>query len=335
MVDKKIIKSSQFLINCVHYSSNHAILDSNDRSFMKKINLIIGIINLFVFGALLLSFESNEEVNNVGIDIKSNYQVGALQMPSKLTFAGETVPMNDIDVRERMDRELLINTYWHSSTLISIKRSSRYFPIIEKILAKNDIPEDFKYLALIESGFDAHAASSAGAVGFWQFLKATGKECGLEINEDVDERKHIEKSTEAACVYLKKAYKKLGSWSLVAGSYNAGVRRIQTQLDAQKVDNYYDLYLNSETSRYLFRVLAIKEVLNSPSKYGFNITKRDLYLDYDYEIMEVDNSIEDLTEFAIEHKTTYKMLKILNPWLKQPWLRNSTNKHYQIKVVSK
>jgi len=302
---------------------------------MKKIHLLLGGINILVLVALLLSFDSDNELTEVGINSKYNYQVGALQIPSKMTFAGEEVPIMDMEVRERLDRELLINTYWHSATLLSIKRSSRYFPIIEKILKKNDIPEDFKYLALIESGFDPHATSGAGAVGFWQFLKATGKECGLEINEDVDERRHIEKSTQAACVYLKKAYTRLGSWSLVAGSYNAGVHRIRKQLEAQKVDNYYDLYLNSETSRYMFRILAMKEVLNNPTKYGFNINKRDLYSSYDYETIYVDSDVEDLTQFAKDNETTYKMLKVLNPWLKQPWLRNSKKKCYEIKVASK
>lgn len=331
MVDKKVRKLSQKLCSCVEQLRYTTIYDSKSE-FMKKINILIGLLNVIVLTVLLLSFETKEEVSNVGVDTKYNYQVGALQIPSKLTFAGESVPLEDIDVRERLDRELLINTYWHSSTLLSIKRSSRYFPTIERILAENNIPEDFKYLALIESAFDPHAASHAGAVGYWQFLKATGKECGLEINEDVDERKHLEKSTQAACVYLKKAYQKLGSWSLVAGSYNAGVRRIQKQLDAQNVDNYYDLYLNSETSRYMFRILAMKEVLNSPSKYGFKITKRDLYSGYEFNTVEIDTDVEDLIKFANEHNTTYKMLKVLNPWLRQTWLRNSTKKKYDIKV---
>ena len=295
---------------------------------MKKSNITLGIINLLLLSAMLISFSLDETYENT----KTTYQVGPWKIPAHLNFANESVPLHDIDVKERFDKEMLINTYWHSATLLNIKKANRYFPVIEPILAQNNIPDDFKYLAVIESGLDPNIKSPSGALGIWQIMKATGKELGLEINQEVDERKHIEKSTHAACEYLQKAYEKFGSWSLVASSYNAGISRINKQLNTQKVDSYYDLYLNAETSRYIFRILALKEVLNNPQKYGFKYLKKDLYPTYKYKEIEINTGIEDIPEWAKEKGTTYKMLKVLNPWLKEPYLTNSSGKTYKIKL---
>lgn len=297
---------------------------------MKKFNITLGLLNLAILSAMLISFSLDD---NDDFDAeKTTYQVGPWKIPNYLNFSNESVPMNDIDVKERFDKEMLINTYWHSATLLNIKKANRYFPIIEPILAENEVPDDFKYLAVIESGLDPNSRSPSGALGLWQIMKATGKELGLEINNEVDERKHIEKATQAACNYLKKAYKKFGSWTLVASSYNAGVSRINKQLNTQHVDSYYDLYLNSETSRYLFRILALKEVLNNPQKYGFKYSKKDLYPTYKYKEIEISTSIKDIPSWAKENGTTYKMLKVLNPWLKEPYLTNSSSKLYKIKL---
>lgn len=300
---------------------------------MKKTNIALSTINFLILSVLLISFSSNSE-EDYDTRQESLYHVAPCKIPSVLNFANEAVPMNDIDVKERFDKEILINTYWHSATLLNIKKANRYFPIIEPILKAEGIPDDFKYLAVIESGLDPNIKSPSGALGLWQIMKTTGKELGLEINSEVDERKNIEKSTHAACKYLLKAYDKFGSWSLVASSYNAGISRINKLLSAQHVDSYYDLYLNSETSRYIFRILALKEVLNNPTKYGFKYSKRDLYTGYDFKTVEVNSKIEDLPQWAKEKGTTYKMLKLLNPWLIKPYLTNPNGKKYQIKIPS-
>lgn len=325
-MNQKDIILRRLVINLLEIKSKHKIKNFD----MKKLNIAIGVLNFIILSIMLISFSSDS--NGEYGDKKTTYQVGPWNIPTHLNFAGEAVPMNDIDVKERFDKEMLINTFWHSATLLNIKKTNRYFPIIEPILKKHGIPEDFKYLAVIESGLDPNIKSPAGALGVWQIMKVTGKELGLEINSEVDERKHIEKSTEAACKYLNKAYKKFNSWTLVASSYNAGVSRINKQLVKQEADNYYDLYLNSETSRYLFRILALKEVLNNPNKYGFKYSKRDLYPTYKTKEVEIKEGIQNLPKWAKENGTTYKMLKVLNPWLKEPYITNSSKKTYKIKL---
>ena len=284
---------------------------------------IFSIIVLMGFLFTVLSSGKYNEERKV-------YEVGPWKTPKQLIFAGEHAPLNDLDVREKFDREILINTYWHSQTLLLIKKANRWFPLIESLLRQHNIPEDFKYLAVIESGMDPNAKSPAGAVGFWQILKGTGKELGLTINSEIDERKNIEKSTKAACKYFQKAFKEFESWALVAASYNAGIPRIKRQLEKQKVDSYYDLYLNTETSRYVYRILAIKEVLNNLKKYGFNISSNDLYTPYNVKHIQVSGSIESLPDFAKEHNTNYKTLKILNPWLTNTSLKNPENNRFTI-----
>ena len=280
--------------------------------------------SLIVVFYSLNSFSTNEE--------RTTYKVGAWETPRYLSFAGEVVPINDIDVREKFDREILINTYWHSQSLLLIKRTSRWFPIIEPILKEHGIPNDFKYLAVIESGLDLNARSPSGAVGFWQFLKGTGKEYGLRINSEIDERRHLIKSTIAASKYLKNAKEKLGNWTLAASGFNAGVPKIKKQMERQKAKSYSALYLNTETSRYVYRILALKEVLNNMYKYGFDIKKEDLYMPYQTKDVIVSGSIKSIPDFAKEHRTNYKMLKILNPWLMKTYLSNPDSLDYTILI---
>lgn len=263
---------------------------------------------------------------------RQNYSIHALAMPQQLSFAGEDVPMHLSYVRESYDRELLVNTYWQSSTLLLIKRANRYFPIIEPILEAEGLPADFKYLALIESGFMERAVSPAGAAGVWQFLAGAARDYGLEVNNEIDERYHLEKSTAAACRYLKNSYERLGSWTLSAASYNAGVRGITRQVERQKTDNYYELLLAEETMRYVFRILAIKEILSRPQEFGFHLGDDDLYAPIATYDVEVNGSIEDFADFAKEHGATYRELKDLNPWLRETSLVNKAKKTYILKL---
>jgi len=255
----------------------------------------------------------------------------SLELPSELYFAGERVPLEIPDVAERLDRELHINTYWHSSTIFLIKQAHRWLPQIEEILKENGIPDDFKYLTAIEGGF-ANAVSPANAVGFWQILSTSGKENGLEITKYVDERYDPLKSTEAASKYLKKAYDKFGSWTSAAASYNRGMAGLQRAMDDQNVNSYYDLLLNDETSRYVFRILAIKEIIEHPEKYGFNINEKHLYDQEKLHYVEVSDDIDDLVVFAQEQGINYKLLKRHNPWLRQDNLKVKRDKVYRIAI---
>lgn len=258
-----------------------------------------------------------------------------VDLPEKLEFAGEKVPLEYYDVRENLDRELLSTVYFHSQTIRYIKNMPRYFSIIEPILKSNDIPQDFKYLCVAESGFDPKAVSPAKAVGLWQLLESAAKENGLEINTEIDERYHIEKSTQAACRILKSAYQKFGSWSLVAASYNGGRAGLDQKITAQKVKNYYDLLFVEETSRYVFRILALKMVMEDPDKYGFRIDKKQLYPVIETNTVEVKGPVTDLAAFAIEKGITYKTLKMFNPWLRETFLKNPTRKTYILKIPEK
>ena len=254
--------------------------------------------------------------------------------PSKLDFAGENTPLQLDDVRERFDRELLVNVNLHASTILAIKRAHRAFPIIEPILKKNGIPDDFKYLAVIESGL-VNAVSSAGARGIWQFMPETAKERGMEVNDNVDQRYDLAKSTQAACSYLLNAKAKLGSWTLAAASYNGGMAGVNKQIVIQKVSNYYDLLLTEETYRYVFRILALKEIMNNPVKYGYTIAKNEMYSGLPTRKIEVDSSISDLADFAKAQGINYKILKIHNPWLRETKLINAEGKKYQIEIPLK
>ncbi len=248
------------------------------------------------------------------------------------TFAGERLPIDNFDVRERLERELIVNAYWHSSTLMALKNATRYFPAIESILRKHHIPDDFKYLVVAESNF-RHVTSPAGAKGFWQFLKSTAQDYGLEVNGEVDERYHLEKATEAACKYFQKLYDRFGSWTLVAAAYNMGPSTLAREMTIQQMDNYYDLNLSEETNRYIFRIVALKEILTHPEQFGFELDTQARYAPLtNYSIVRVDSSISSLGAFAKQHGTTYRMLKIYNPWLRSYQLTNRVGKIYQIRI---
>ncbi|GAA4322188.1 lytic transglycosylase domain-containing protein [Pontixanthobacter gangjinensis] len=308
---------------------------------MKILKSAVLLVGLFTICAVSINAVQQEDGGSAGKtkmekddtnkSVADSYKIQALPMPENLEFAGEEVPLEDPDIYERMDRELLVNTYWQSNALLLMKRANKYFPVIEPILEKEGVPDDFKYLAVIESGL-TQAVSPARAVGFWQIMEGTGKDYGLEINDNVDERYHIEKSTRVAADYLKKAKERFGSWTLAAASYNAGQYGVDKQLDRQKVGDYYDLLLGEETGRYVFRILALKEIMNHPQKYGFNFDKEDLYKHIPVEKVKVDTVVKDFPDFAAKFGINYKTLKIHNPWLRDDHLKNASRKVYYIDI---
>ena len=249
----------------------------------------------------------------------------------KMDFAGEEVPTFMADVQERLDKEMITNMNYHTNTTLVIKRANKVFPIIEPILAKYGVPDDFKYLAVIESSL-VNAVSPAGARGVWQFMPATAKENGMEVSDEVDERYHLEKSTEAACKYLVSAKEKFGSWTLAAASYNGGMNGISRKMEEQEVSDYYDLLLTEETSRYVFRILALKEIMSKSQKYGFSIPNESLYYSVPTKKIVIDSSITDLAKFAKTQGVNYKILKIHNPWLRDKKLTVTTGKKYEIEI---
>ena len=295
---------------------------------MKFTNKFITIIAV-IFASSIFVFATNYRKKDKITDEKF-----AINLPSKIDFSGEETPLKIADVAERLDRELLVNINAHASTILNIKRANRAFPVIEPILKKNGVPDDFKYLAVIESGL-VNAVSPAGARGIWQFMPDTAKERGMEVSENVDQRYDLEKSTQAACSYLLSAKGKFGSWTLAAASYNGGMTGVNKQIGIQKVSTFYDLLLTEETSRYIFRILALKEIMKNPVKYGFTIASEDLYQTLPTRKIEIDSSITDLADFAKSQGINYKILKIHNPWLRETKLVNDTGKKYQIEIPLK
>ncbi|RZJ67786.1 MAG: lytic transglycosylase domain-containing protein [Flavobacterium sp.] len=288
----------------------------------QKISLIAVIALASSFLIYGVSTDTKKEILKEGT---------AMYFPTQVDFAGEPTPLNISDVRERFDRELLVNANLDATTLLILKRANRAFPIIEPILAKNGVPDDFKYLAVIESGL-VNAVSPAGARGVWQFMPETAKEKGMEVNETVDERYHLEKSTEAACRYLLDAKAKFGNWTLAAASYNGGMGGVNKQITFQKVSNYYDLLLTDETARYVFRILALKEIMKNPALYGFTIAPEEMYPLLPTRKIDVDSSIVDLATFAQSQGINYKILKIHNPWLRDRKLPNAARKKYTLEI---
>jgi len=288
---------------------------------MKGIKKVALLLTIALVGVVLINASAivgetkKEETNSI----------------ANLNFCGEKVPLNLADVHERFDKELTINKNLHSSTELVMKRANKMFPVMEPILKKYGVPDDFKYLAVIESKLE-NAVSSAGARGIWQFMPATAKEYNMEVNDFVDERYHLEKSTEAACKYLLAAKQKFGSWTLAAASYNGGMGGVTKQQDRQKMSNYYDLLLTEETSRYVFRIIAMKEIMQNPAKYGYDIPQNELYKMINTKKVEVNTSIENLADWAIEQGINYKILKVHNPWLRDITLKNSTGKTYTIEI---
>ena len=299
---------------------------------MKTIKNLLAVIGLISLAAVLIyAVQDAPSDENLEKKIINDYNVYALNVPTDLEFAGEAVPLENPDILERMDRELLVNTYWQSNGLLMFKRANKYFPIIEPILKKNGVPEDFKYLAVIESGLQ-NVTSPAGAKGFWQIMRTTGRENGLEINSNVDERYNLELATEVACKYLLTAKERFGSWTLAAASYNAEMAGISRRLNEQGVDDYYDLLLGEETGRYLFRIIALKEILNNPDHYGFNFRYKDLYSAVPTFKVEVDTAVTDFVDFAGRFGINYKILKLHNPWLREKHLNNKSRKKYLIEI---
>ena len=253
-------------------------------------------------------------------------------VPSSVPFCGKLIDITRYDMREAYDRELSSFTYFHSTTMLLIKRANRYFPVIEPILKANGIPDDFKYLMVIESNLNSIARSPAGAAGLWQFMPTTGREFGLEVNENVDERYHIEKATVAACKYFKQAYAKYGDWIAVSAAYNAGQARISSQLEKQLASHAMDLWLVEETSRYMFRLLAAKEIFSNPQRYGFLLKREHLYPPIPYKEVTVSTPINDLSEYAKKQGITYAQLRDANPWLRETSLKNRSGKSYVLHI---
>ena len=302
---------------------------------MRKIKIVSTIAARCLAGGLLIFSASCKNPNTELVQkevVKKEAKVH--YFPEKIDFAGEEAPLKIADVKERFDRELIVNTNYHSYTILALKRANRAFPVIEPILKKNGVPDDFKYLAVIESGL-VNVVSKAGARGVWQFMPETAREIGLEVNTNVDERYHLEKSTQAACDFLLNAKAKFGSWTLAAASYNRGLVGIKKLLDFQKETNYYDLYMNEETGRYLFRIMALKEIMKNPPKFGFEVNKEDKYEMIPTKKVTIDYSITNLVAFAKRQGINYKILKIHNPWLRETKLINTTGKTYQIEIPLK
>ncbi|UAB80329.1 lytic transglycosylase domain-containing protein [Marixanthomonas sp. SCSIO 43207] len=302
-------------------------------SFLSKIGL--GAILFAVSGLCVNAVQDPPTNERLEKNLVNDYNIYALPLPETMDFAGEPVPLDEPDIRERLDRELLVNTYWQSNGLLIIKRANKYFPIIEPLLEKYGLPDDFKYLAVAESALENNS-SPAGAAGFWHFLSSTGREYGLEINDYVDERYNLELATKVAAEYLKKSKERFGSWTLAAAAYNAGNYGVSKQIDRQKADNdYYDILLNNETSRYVFRILAFKEILSNPKKYGFNYREKDLYQPVPTYKVKVDTAVTDFPAFAKQFGINYKILKIHNPWLRETYLKNASRKEYMIEIPEK
>jgi hypothetical protein len=306
-------------------------------TFFKKSVFTLGIVTLtlgsYIGITSFIAIEKNNPIkSNPEKSFENDYNVFAIDLPEQIDFAGERTPLEINEVKERLDRELLVNTYWQSNALLLIKRTNKYFPIIEPILKEYGIPDDFKYLAVAESGLE-HVVSPAGATGFWQIMKGTAQDYGLEVNNNVDERYHIEKATRVACEYLKNSKERFGSWTLAAASYNAGNAGISRELKRQEVDDYYDLLLNPETSRYVFRIIALKHILSNAEDFGFHYEEKDLYKIEPVKTVEIDSAVSDFVRFAEKFDMTYKTLKIHNPWLRDKHLDNYSKKVYKIKVI--
>jgi len=293
--------------------------------------IFIPLFVLLVSAFVLLAFSNKISKDRKLSNPENGYNIYAIEIPEVLDFCGESMPIHTPDIRERIDRELLVNTYWQSNGLLMFKRAKRYFPIIEPILKKYNIPDDFKYLVVIESGLD-NVRSPAGASGFWQILKGTAREHGLEVNVSIDERYNLEKSTVVACEYLQDAYDKFGNWTMAAASYNMGKNGARRKIEKQGSNNYYNLFLNSETARYVFRIIAVKEIMENPRKYGFMFRKKDMYTMPNYTTVEVDSTIVDLADFAKKNGINYKLLKQFNPWLRSTSLPDKSRKKYILKI---
>lgn len=299
------------------------------KTILTALVLFSSIVIILSIALGFKGFGSNRDVQKQAMD--TIYGIKSFKIPDMVAFAGEKMPLENFDTKESLEREILISAYRHSSTILIIKRANRYFPMIEKILKKNNIPDDFKYMVAAESEY-SNMVSPAGATGFWQIMPETGKEEGMEINSVVDERYDVEKSTQFACDYFLRSYEKYGSWTLAAASYDGGRAGIDEQIEIQNQTNYYDLLLNEETARYIFRVVAYKLIISDPERYGFSISRNELYPEVKFYEVKVDSAITSFSDFAKKFGTNYKLLKLLNPWLRKPYLLQKPNKEYMIKI---
>ena len=303
---------------------------------MKKLSIIAIIMASLAIAGEAFIFathkENSEELHKQAI--RSDYRVYAPSIPDTLSFCGERVPLNLFYVREGLDRELVSNMYYQSSTLFNIKRAARVFPTIERILKEEHVPMDMKYLCVIESGLQ-NVTSPAGANGYWQFMKPTGQKYGLEITDEVDMRNDLEASTRAACRYLKDLKRRFGGWTEAAAAYNCGENGLDRRLTNQQQTSYYELRLNQETQRYVYRILALKLILQHPQDYGFYVRRCDTYPELPYEEIQLTGQNVDLVQFAVDHGTSYKMLRTLNPWLISDKLKNKADKSYTVRIPTK
>jgi membrane-bound lytic murein transglycosylase D len=280
------------------------------------------LLALFLFTQL--AFNKKDELITL--------QWHAPSLPEKLDFAGEAVPLDRWDVEQRLDREVLLNFYTQGNILLLLKMSNRYFPIISERLKANGVPDDFKYLCVAESNLQSAALSRSNAVSFWQFLNGTAPGFGLEVNSEVDERYDLSKATDAACSYLKQAYAKFGNWTAAAASYNCGQAGYNNMAVQQRTKNYYDLVLPEETNRYLFRILAFKYLLTNAEDLGFKLKDEEKYQSVPARMVHIESSIADLVQFAIDNGTTYKMLRVMNPWIRGRSLTIKGGKTYDIRL---
>jgi membrane-bound lytic murein transglycosylase D len=302
---------------------------------MFKINFKNGAVLIFIMTFSISSFaqssryKSSSDITENEKSVNTASRVYAPQVPNTYTLFGEKVPLNLVDVHDRFDRELIVNTYMQGSTIQIIKQMGRWMPLIEARLKANGVPDDFKYLAVAESALQ-QAVSKVGASGFWQFMKSTGPSYNLEINDNVDERYNVIKATDAACKYLKDAYNKFGNWTAAAASYNCGMGGMNGAMNSQGVSNFYDVLLPEETMRYIFRIMALKYILENPSRSGYMIDPSDMYKPYKTKVMQVNYSIPSLVNFALDNKTNYKTIKLYNPWLRDKSLHTMPGKTYEL-----
>jgi membrane-bound lytic murein transglycosylase D len=298
----------------------------------KRILIALSFAAAVILLVVFMNFSANKPDSDSDYQkaFYKNYKIFSVEIPDSIDLAGEKVETNRFDVREGIDKELLINTYWQSQTILLMKRAYRWFPVIEPILKQNGIPEDFKYLAVAESGLTNNLVSPAGAAGMWQFMKESAVKYGMEVNDNVDERYNVEKATIAACKYIKEAYAIYKSWTMAAASYNVGIGSLSASIKQQDAASYYDLYLNTETARYVYRIIALKLILSNPKDYGFYLRLIDLYPPIPTYTVEVDSSVKNLVGFAEDYHLNYKLLKEFNQWIRKSTLENAAGKKYFI-----
>lgn len=293
--------------------------------FLVPVSLAVNVVLVL----MILASATPDDKNNAA---KPEIRYESVYMPKKVSFAGEPMPLDLYYVKEALERELLSNAYFHSQTIRFIKMAPRFFPVIEPILREHGIPDDFKYLALAESNFDPRAVSPARAVGLWQLMEGTAKDYGLEVDDEVDERYHIEKATGVACEYLKDAHEKFGNWTSVAAAYNRGMSGVQREMDRQQEENYYDLLITTETARYVYRIVALKLILENPEKYHFYIPEEEKYQVIPTKEVEIKASVDNFAEYAEKLGLSYKLFKDFNPWLRENKLSYSGKRRYWVKV---